>query len=215
MVGYTQTPATTDTSILFGASFENIGEGDFLPLSSLSATPSLETGDQIQVAYTDDDGLTQFTIYEYDETDGWLDTINFEPCGDTFGLTLGQSAWFISASDSKKITTSGGVKKTNAVRTFTEASSLITSAFPTAFCPNSANVSWGVQTGDQIQVAYTDDDGLTQFTIYEYDETDGWLDTVDFEPLAADQSLVDPGIGFWLILQDTSSTFTEVSPVSE
>ena len=77
---------------------------------------------------------------------------------------------------------------------------MITSAFPVPFCPNSENVSWGVQNDDQIQTAYTDEDGLTQFTIYIYDESDGWLDTENFEPLGATQSIVDTGIGFWLIL---------------
>lgn len=215
VVGYNQTAATEDTSILIGASFEAVGGGTFLPLSALTATPALENDDQIQVAYTDEDGLTQFTIYIYDETDGWLDTENFEPCGDTFGLELGQSAWFISAGEPKKITTAGAVKNSNAIRTFTEPSALITSAFPVPFCPNSENVSWGVQNDDQIQTAYTDEDGLTQFTIYIYDESDGWLDTENFEPLGATQSIVDTGIGFWLILQDASSTFTEVSPLAE
>ena len=150
-----------------------------------------------------------------DETDGWLDTEEYAPCGDDVGLALGQSAWLISAGEPKSVTTAGAVRNTNAIRTFTETSSLISSAFPTPFYPNGANVSWGTQSGDQIQVAYTDENGFSQFTVYEYDEADGWLDTEEYAPLEADTAVVGPGIGFWLILQDASSTFTEVSPLAE
>ena len=215
IVGYNTTPTTQDTSILFGASFDSVDGTGVVPLSSLSATPAFQNDDQIQIAYTDGDGLTQFTVYIYDEADGWLDTENFEPCGDTVTLNLGQSAWFISYGEPKTMTTSGSVKKGNIVRAFTEEGSLISSALPMPFCPNSERVSWGVSTDDQIQVAYTDGDGLTQFDVYIYDENDGWLDTVNFEALGANESVVDAGIGFWLILQDPTSTFTETSPIAE
>ena len=186
-------------------------------MSALTSPQGLETYDQVQKAYTDGEGVTQLRTYEYDENDGWLDMEdNYTPCGDTEGFELGTSAWFISAGEAKSITTSGAVKSGNKVHAFTETSVLCASAFPVDFCPNSANVSWGIETYDQIQVAYTDGEGVTQLRTYEYDENDGWLDMEDnYRTLEATESVVKAGQGFWLILQDAASTFTEVSPLAE
>ena len=216
-MGYNTTPTTEDSSIIVGASFTAVDGTGFVPFSALTSPQGLVTDDQIQKAYTDGNGLTQLKTFVYDEDDGWLDTEEgYEPCGDTEGLDLGTSVWFVSAGGAKSITTSGAVKSGTKTHTFTEKSVLCSSAFPVDFCPNSANVSWGIETDDQIQVAYTDDNHITQLRTYVYDEDDGWLDAEDgYRTLDANEPLVAAGQGFWLILQDAASTFTEVSPIAE
>ena len=164
--------------------------------------------DQIQVAYTDDSGLTQLRNYFY--FGEWLDE-EYASVSDTDGLPFSKAAWFVSASDPKTITTAGEVKKDNYIHTFTETSDMITSAFPVPFCPNSANVSWGVTDDAQIQVAYTDELGITQLRNYFYFSE--WLDD-EYNTLAEDDAIVGPGVGFWFIINDSSETFTEVSPIS-
>lgn len=110
------------------------------------------------------------------------------------------------------MTTAGEVTKAPSVHTFTESSALIASAFPTAFCPNSENVSWGVTDGAQLQTAYTDEDGLTQMHINWY--FGEWMDE-DYNTLGAEDPIANAGTGFWIILNDASETFSEVSPIAE
>ena len=217
-VGYNTTEKIdTDTWQFVGASFECVGDGDMLTLNSISCPQGLAEGDQIQMSWCDEDGLTHMTGYEYWEGDGWVDPDSFEPIGDDVGFKLGRAAWFISG-EAKQITMAGGVKKSNHIHTFVEPWTIVSSAFPGAFYPNSANVSWGCGEGDQIQVPWCDEDGLTHMTGYEYWEGDGWVDPDSFEPLADDFAIATAGKGFWFIITSgdpESVTFSEVSPLAE
>ena len=206
-VGYntTENPAQ-NSSIIFGASFANVAGGDLIPFSALTCPEGLEDEDQIQTPYTDERGLTQMNIYVY--FGEWLDS-EYNPLDPGAGLNVGSSAWFLS-SNAKSITTAGEVKKGNFIHTFTESSQLVSSAFPVAFCPNSENVTWGVSDETQIQTPYTDDRGLTQMNVYVY--FGEWMDA-DYNSLAADQAVAQPGDGFWLLLNDATETFAEVSPL--
>jgi hypothetical protein len=147
-----------------------------MPFNSLACAEGFSDGDQIQTAYTDENGLTQMKGYEYWDGDGWADSDMMDVVEEGTGLELGTGAWFISESP-KSVITSGGVKKNNHIHTVTEPWSIVVSAFPAAFCPNSANVSWGCADGSQIQTAYTDDNGLTQMKGYEYWDGEGWADS--------------------------------------
>lgn len=182
-----------------------------------------EEEDELQFAYTDEGGLIQFNIYTYftadggmvDE-DGWYNG-DFEAVGDEL-LPIGGAMWFFTSSgDAKAATMSGQITKDPIVRTFSEANNMICGSFPVAFNPNGKNVSWsGLSEEDEIQVAYTDSDGLIQFTVYTYftadggmvDE-DGWYDG-DFSKV--ESAIVEVGQGFWLFPQSTV-TLTETSPL--
>lgn len=180
-----------------------------IPFSALSSPEGLEDEDAIQVAYTDERGLTKMHDFVY--FGEWYNE-DMDPVNDDDGIPLGGSAWFISSGNPKTITTSGEVRKGNYIHTFTEPSALISSAFPQKFCPNSANVSWGVSDETSIQTAYTDERGLTKMHDYVY--FGEWYNE-DMDPLAADDAIVNAGTGFWIILVDPSETFSEVSPLAE
>ena len=138
---------------------------------------------------------------------------DMDPVSDADGVRQGGSAWFVSASGTPKtVTVAGEVKKTNHIHTFTESSELISSAFPVPFCPNSADVSWGVSDETQIQTAYTDERGITQMYVYVY--FGEWYNE-DMDPVAEDEAIAQPGAGFWIILQDATETFSEVSPLAK
>ena len=200
--------------MFIGASFANVG-GGFLPLSSLACVEGFEDGDQIQTSFVDGSGIVGFTTYEYWDGDGWVDPSSGEVVADEIGFSLGKGAWFVSTS-AKQITTSGEVKNTNHIHTFEETLTIKTSAFPGEFCPNSANVSWGSLDGDQIQVPFVDENGIVNFTTYEYWDGDGWVDPSSGEVLAADFAITGAGKGFWYVTSDPASvSFTEVSPIAE
>ena len=210
VVGYQTVENTAeDASYIFGASFRGINETGVVPFNALSCAGGFTDDDQIQTAYTDSDGITQLRNYYY--FGEWLDE-DYNSVSDTDGLPQGGAAWFVSSGDCKNVMTSGEVTAGNYIHTFTETSALITSAFPGAFCPNSANVSWAVSDDTQIQTAYTDSDGITQLRNYYY--FGEWLDE-DYNSIDADFSVADSGMGFWLILTDASETFSEVSPIVE
>ena len=140
----------------------------------------------------------------------WLDS-DYSPVAETDGIDLGKSAWFLTTS-AKSITTAGQVRKENFTHTFTETSQLVVSAFPGAFYPNSANVSWGINNETQIQTPYVDDDGLTQMNVFFY--FGEWMDS-DYSTIAADYAVAQSGDGFWLLMSDASETFSEVSPLAD
>ena len=214
-VGYNTALNVEDPWQFIGASFECIGEAGMITLDELTSPEGIEDGDQIQMSFTDDFGRTQMKGYEYWGGDGWADPDSGEIIGDSVGFTLGQGAWFISASP-KSITTAGGVKKENHIHPITEPWSINASAFPTDFCPNSENVSWGCNDGDQIQVPFTDEKGRTQMKGYEYWAGDGWADPDSGEILEADFAVQTAGKGFWFITGEPEGvTFTEVSPLAD
>ena len=198
-----------------GASFECIGEGSMITLNSITSQEGIVDGDQIQMAYTDEEGLVHMKGYEFWDGDGWADPDSGDIVGDDVGFTLGQAAWFISA-EPKSITMAGGVKKANHTHTFVDPMTIITSAYPVNFCPNSENVSWGCLDGDQIQVPWCDELGLNHMKGYEYWDGDGWADPDSGDILEADFAVQTAGKGFWFITADPASvTFSEVSPLAE
>ena len=69
----------------------------------------------------------------------------------------------------------------------------------------------GFADEDQIQTAYTDEFGTTQMKMYVY--FGEWLED-EYNTLDPDQSIADPGTGFWIILNDATETFTETSPIA-
>lgn len=185
-----------------------------ITLNSLTSPEGIEEGDQIQMSFTDEQGLTQLKVYEYWAGDGWADYDQQEPVGDEVGFKLGIGAWFCSATP-KTICTSGEVKKSSHIHTFTDPWTICSSAFPTAFCPNDENISWGCNEGAQIQTSFTDERGLTQLKVYEYWAGDGWADYDQQDVIDPDFAVAEAGKGFWFIIGDTSETFTEVSPLAE
>ena len=208
-VGYNTTANIDEySSIIFGASFNDIANPGVIPFTALNCPEGFEDEDQIQTPYTDERGVTKMHVYWY--FGEWLDE-EYNPVEENAGIALGKAAWFLSSS-AKHITTSGEVKKGNHIHTFTESSELVTSAFPVAFCPNSENVSWGVSDESQIQTAYTDERGVTKMHVYWY--FGEWLDE-EYNTLDPEVSVAGPGDGFWLLLSDASETFTEVCPLTE
>ena len=217
-VGYNTAQNDAGDNMQFiGASFMAMGDADMLTLNSLTCPQGLAEGDQIQMAYCDEDGLTHMTSYEYWDGDGWVDPEAYESVGDTVGFKLGSAAWFIS-SEPKQITTAGEVKNSTHIHTFTDPFTIVCSAFPGGFYPNSENVSWGCGEGDQIQVPWCDEDGLAHMTSYEYWDGDGWVDPEAFEALAPDFAITTAGKGFWFIIvsgEPNIVSFSEVSPIAE
>ena len=174
-----------------------------------------EDGDQIQKAHVDQYGIVSFKVYEYWLGDGWADQDLMDVVGDDVGFSLGEAAWFISGT-AKQITTAGGVKKTPHTHTFNQTWSVVSSAFPINFCPNSADVSWAAQDGDQIQVPWVDDYGIVQFNAYEYWTGEGWADSAAMELLDADSVITTAGKGFWYITSNPADvSFAEVSPIAD
>lgn len=202
--------------MFIGASFEDVSSGTFIPLSALTCVEGFEDGDQIQTSSVDENGIVRFTTYEYWAGDGWVDISSSEVVEDDVGFALGKGAWFCSASTAKQITIAGAVKKSSHIHTFTEPWTIISSAFPVEFCPNSADVAWGCLDNDQIQVPYLDANKIVHFTTYEYWEGDGWVDISTSNVLDADFAVTTIGKGFWYITSKPASvSFTEVSPLAE
>jgi len=218
VVGYNNTAVGEyETWQFIGASFEAVGNSTFLPLSSLACEEGISDGDQIQTSSVDQNGIIQFKTYEFWDGEGWADPESSEIIGDDVGLELGKGAWFVS-SEPKHLTTSGQVKKSVHIHTFEEAWSINSGAFPTSFCPNSANVSWGVSDGDQIQTSSVDENGIIQFKTYEYWDGEGWADPESSEILDPGFAVATAGKGFWIVLNNTNpedASFTEVSPIGE
>ena len=181
--------------------------------------------DDLQFSFTDENGKTQLGEYYYytEETlgaDGWYDQ-DFNFINDTQYLTWGQGVWFISADGPKNITTAGEVLKGHKIHTVTDPKTLVSSAYPVPFCPNAASVTWpNAQDEDDIQYAFTDENGKTQLgEYYYYTEAtlgaDGWYDQ-DFNLLDADTAIVGVGEGFWYIPVDpATASFCEVSPLGD
>lgn len=216
-VGYGTTINDDEALTMIGADFLGMGDNKSIPLNNLVCPQGFEEGDQIQVAFTADSGLTELKVYEYWESDGgWADTDEMEIVGDDIGFDLGKGAWF-AASTPKTIQMSGEVKGSHHIHVFTDVLSIISSAFPTGFCPNSANVSWACSEGDQIQVPFLAESGLTELKVYEYWESDGgWADTDEMDLIAPDFVVAPAGKGFWFACSDpTTVSCTEVSPIAD
>lgn len=196
-----------------GASFENVGAGTYIPLSAITCVEGFADGDQFQKSFMDE-GYLNFKVFEYWDGDGWVDPDSGEVVGDDIGFTVGEGAWFVS-SEPKQLTFAGGVKKENHIHTFVETMTVIVSAFPIGFCPNSANVSWGCLDGDQLQTPYFENSYLN-FKVYEYWDGDGWVDPDSGEVLDPDFAINTAGKGFWYITADPENvSFSEVSPLAE
>lgn len=196
-----------------GASFENVGEGTFIPFSTIQCVEGFADGDQFQKSFMDG-GTVNFKVYEYWDGDGWVDPDSSEIIGDDIGFAVGEGAWFVS-SEPKQLTFAGQVRKSNFIHTFTETMSVIVSAFPTGFCPNNENNSWGSLDGDQLQVPFMDN-GTVNFKVYEYWDGDGWVDPDSSEVLEPDFAINTTGKGFWYITADPENvSFSEVSPLAE
>ena len=215
-VGYNNTEAIAgENSTFVGASFQNVGEGTFIPFSAIKCVEGFADGDQFQKSYVSEEGFIRFNTYEYWDGDGWVDPSTSEVIGDDIGFAVGEGAWFVS-TEPKQLTFSGEVRKANYIHTFTEPSTVIVSAFPTDFCPNSANVSWACLDGDQMQVPYINEGGYVRFTTYEYWDGDGWVDPTTSEVLDPDFAINTTGKGFWYVTTDPENvSFTEVSPIAE
>ena len=224
VVGY-NTLNTGDTFQMLGSSFAGVGTNvDGFTLESLQGNFADE--DAIQVSYMDDDGIVQFTTYQYltvdgfgMDADGWYDG-NYELANETM-IPRGSAVWFIS-SEPKSIQTSGEVATGDTIHAaFTEQYSMICSAYPVAFNPNASSVTWsGLVDEDEIQVAYVDSDGIVQFNVYQYltvdgfgMDADGWYDG-NYELVS--EPIAEVGQGFWLILSDFANvTLTEKSPITK
>lgn len=104
----------------------------------------------------------------------------------------------------------------------TDPKTLVSSAYPVPFRPNSASVSWpNAQDDDDIQYAYTDEKGKTQLGEYYYYTEEyglgdaGWYNE-GLELLDADTAIVGVGEGFWYIPVDpATASFCEVSPLGD
>ena len=204
-----------DTQTFIGASFLDLDGRAVLPFNSLACPQGFDDGDGIQIASLDESGLVQFKVYEYWAGEGWADPDEMELVGDDVGFSLGQAGWFVS-SVPKQITTGGNVKNSSHIHTFTDTMTCVVSAFPAAFCPNSANVSWSCEDSDSMQVPIQDEDGIIIFKVYEYWAGEGWADPDEMEVLDADFAIASAGKGFWVIVADPSTaSFTEVSPIAE
>lgn len=213
-VGYNNSAAVEgESSTFIGASFQNVGEGSFIPFSAIKCVEGFADGDQFQKSVMED-GYINFKVYEYWDGDGWVDIDSSEVIENDVGFSLGEGAWFVS-SEPKQLTFSGEVRKATFTHTFTEPSSVIVSAFPVDFCPNSENVSWGVLDGDQMQVPMMDN-GYINFKVYEYWDGDGWVDIDSSEVLDSNFAINTSGKGFWFVTTDPENvSFTEVSPIAE
>ena len=192
-----------------------MSDGSFIPFSAITCAEGFEDGDQFQKSYMEGTAVN-FKIYEYWDGDGWADTDTMEIVGDDEGFTVGEAAWFISPTP-KTLTFAGGVRKDDYIHTFTESMTIVSSAFPVKFCPNSTNVSWGCSDGDQIQTSFMEGTAVN-FKIFEYWDGDGWADTDTMEILDADTAINTAGKGFWFIINSgdiEGTTFSEVSPIAE
>ena len=208
--------------VIFGVSFSEVGGDEGIFLDDLKG--EFAAWDSIQISYTDN-GKTKLKDYLYstdgeiDETDGWYDG-EYNYVGKTDRIGFGQGAWLVTENPTD-LTTAGEVKKGHKIHTFTDPKTLVSSYYPTPFCPNAASVTWSnISAWDSIQVFYTDN-GKTKLQDYLYstegeiDETDGWYDG-EYNLLDADQEIAKAGEGFWLVLDSfEDAAFTEVSPLGD
>ena len=195
--------------------------GDGILLQDLKGNFSNE--DNLQMAYVDDSGMVQFVNCYYftvDEggmdQDGWYNE-DYEYVGDSQRIPIGTACWFLSADDSKAITTAGQVYGSNFTHTFDEPVEMVCLAFPVEFNPNA--VSWtGLTNEDNIQVSYVDDSGMVQFiNCYYFTVDEGGMDedawyNEDYEKI--ESAITVPGQGFWLMIADPeNATLIETSPL--
>ena len=212
--------------IIIGIQFSEVG-GDEDGILFDSIKGDFVDYDNIQRSYTNPKGRTALRDYYYFTKEGGFDNTgwhdeNWDYIGDTEYFPRGMGAWFSGDDGPKNVTHSGEVKKGHFIHTFTDPMTFTCSAYPTAFKPNSANVSWlGVGDYDNIQIAYTKPNGRTAlrdfyyFTVDGGFEADAWYDE-DWSLLDADAVVAGPGEGFWFSPNDpASATFTEVSPLGD
>lgn len=210
---------------MFSIPFDAVGGGS-IALEDIKA--DFAEDDEIQVSWMDDDGYIQFDQYYYKNAlgaiypkDGWYDGSD-EYAGDTLTLAPGAAVWLITEqSGVDAVTVSGEVGKTAKTQgPFEFESSMIASAFPIAFNPNSESVTWvGIQEDDELQVPWMDDDGYIQFDQYYFKNAlgaiypkDGWYDGSDS---FVEDPITSVGQGFWLIAQAPDQvTITEESPLA-
>ena len=183
-------------------------------------TGTFSSGDEIQIPYTTMNGF-DFVTYQYltmDDDgmdDGWYDG-DWSPVGDTVQLPQGNAVWYYSASGSGDVLVSGEVSKLPFTKTFSDPYTMTASGFPIAFNPNATKFSWGMSSGDEIQVPYTTANGF-DFVTYQYltmdndGMDDGWYDG-DWNLLAS--NIADVGQGFW-VYAPNGGLMTELSPVAE
>ena len=97
-VGYNTTAKVDTDNITFvGASFENVGEGTFIPFSAITCVEGFSDGDQFQKSYMDGTAVN-FKIYEYWDGDGWADPDTGDILDPDFAInTPGKGFWYITA----------------------------------------------------------------------------------------------------------------------
>ena len=188
IVGYNKVTAD-GAYYLIGTPFANVG-GGVNTLDKLQGT--FESGDQIQVIYSEEDHFTLNAVSYYYLTmdadlvdqDGWYDGSTVY-VGNTLTLAQNQAVYYYAASlTAKSLTTSGEVSKTSVTTTFVDAYTTWASAFPVAFNPNDSRFAWTMNSGDQIQVIYSEEDAFTLNAVSYYYLTmavdlvdvDGWYD---------------------------------------
>lgn len=223
-VGYGTFDKENNQKIIFGIQFNGIGSETGLLFKDLKG--DFVDGDNIQMSYCEN-GKTKLMDYyyltmddSYVDEDGWYNK-DTDFIGDTEYIPWGKGAWFVAYDEAKSLTMSGEVKKGHKIHTFTDPKTLVTSFYPTPFCPNSANVTWSNQTdSDNIQVQGNKDGKTILIDYYyltmddSYVDEDGWYDK-DTELLGPNDSIVGVGEGFWFIPVNVETSFTEVSPLGD
>ena len=219
-MGYNTTQNNTDPDVIFSAAFEQLNEQGILPFNSLQVSgDGLEDDDYIETAHFDEEvGGTVLDAYVYYVGEGWYDLQKgYSLIDDTVGLKLGESAWYMSSTP-KTVTTAGQVYSQDfKIHTFVEPDTLVASAYPVPFCPNSANVSWAIGDDTYIETSRFDEEvGGTMLDPYVYYNGEGWY-TPGYQLMAPTDSLAAPGVGFWLMLSEDPAecSFTEVSPLAK
>jgi|GEM_PF-6197797 len=182
IVGYNKVTAD-GAYYLIGNPFASVGGGTNT-LDKLQG--AFESGDQIQVIYSEIDGITlnSFAYFyltvdaDLVEQDGWYDGASVY-VGNTVKIAPNQGVYFYASSlAAKSVTTSGEVSKSSVTTTFVDTYTAWSSAFPVGLNPNDSRFTWTMSSADQIQVVFSQIDGIT-------------LDSVACFYLTVDADLVD------------------------